>query len=63
MTLYRQEESKPLVTLGLDLSITTPQPQFSPDGTRIAWGNADGSVCLCDIEEVHRRLSDVGLGW
>ncbi|HMF10900.1 MAG TPA: hypothetical protein VKE94_01300, partial [Gemmataceae bacterium] len=61
--LYRAGDSKPLVTLGLDLSITTPQPQFSPDGTRIAWGNADGSVCLCDIEEVRRRLNDVGLGW
>jgi hypothetical protein len=37
------------------------QPQFSPDGRYFAWGNSEGSVFVCDISEVVRRLSTVGL--
>jgi hypothetical protein len=37
--------------------------QFSPDGRQLAWGNGNGSVSVCDLEEIQRRLAEVGLGW
>ena len=36
---------------------------FSRDGKYLAWGNPDGSVCVCDMVNVQSRLTDVGLGW
>jgi WD40 repeat protein len=31
--------------------------------SHLAWANTDGSISLCDLEEVHRRLTELGLGW
>jgi serine/threonine protein kinase/WD40 repeat protein len=50
-----------LVTLGRDNQLKNPL--FSADGTRLAWGNSDGTVTVCDIRQVQRRLAEVGLGW
>ena len=61
--LYRSDDDAPAVILGIDLLATAVQPQFSADGNLLAWGNADGSVTICDMPEVQRRLADVGLGW
>jgi hypothetical protein len=36
---------------------------FSPDGREVAWGNREGSVSVCDLDEVQRRLAEVDLGW
>ncbi len=38
-------------------------PKVSLDGRYLGWGNADGSVIVCDLKEVNRRLSEVKLGW
>jgi len=36
---------------------------FSPDGKRVAWGNADGSVMVADLDVIRSRLARVGLSW
>jgi WD40 repeat protein len=59
ISLFRRGEPSPLVTfVGLH-----PEILFSPAGSHAAWGNPDGSVSLCDIEQVRARLSQAGLGW
>lgn len=37
--------------------------EFTPDGSHFTWGNNDGSVSVCDLREIQRRLSEVTLGW
>ncbi|MFI5455558.1 MAG: WD40 repeat domain-containing protein [Isosphaerales bacterium] len=38
---------------------------FSPDldGRYLIWGNRLGAVCVADLVEVRRRLTEIGLGW
>jgi serine/threonine protein kinase/WD40 repeat protein len=60
--LYRGTAAEPVVTLNLD-GTGLPQVVFDVAGTHLAWGNADGSVNVCDIEAVRRRLTALGLGW
>jgi hypothetical protein len=60
--LYRRGERIPLVTLGID-TMCSPGSTFSSDGSRLAWGNRDGTVTVCYLAEVQRRLADMGLGW
>jgi WD40 repeat protein len=61
--LFRRGGPGPLVTLGIDLPITSIHARFSRDGRFLAWGNGDGTVTVCDLREIRRRLADVGLGW
>jgi WD40 repeat protein len=37
--------------------------RFDLTGRWFAWGNRDGTVTLCDIDEVFDRLEREGLGW
>ena len=63
LSLHRRGEERPLVTLALyDLRSGT-RALFNVAGTHVAWGNADGTVTVCEIQEVRRRLAAVGLGW
>jgi WD40 repeat protein len=61
--LYRRHDELPLVTLGMNVTSLSMQAQFSSDGKRLAWGNVDGSVFVCEIEELRRQLSEFGLAW
>jgi WD40 repeat protein len=61
--LFRRDQDRPLVTLGIDSQISSVVWPFSRDGKYLAWGNTDGSLMVCDLEEVLRRLKEVGLGW
>lgn len=57
-------DGRRLLTLGIDYRMTSRRHgPFSPDGRRVAWGNADGSVMVADLEEIRDRLGRVGLGW
>jgi hypothetical protein len=62
--LHRANHDLPLVRLGKDTTSSTGiRSQFRGD-RYFAWGNDDGSVFVCDIEEVGRRLNAFGLpGW
>jgi len=52
----------PVIGLGID---TRPnyRPASSRDGRFIAWGNADGSVTVCDLPRIRERLRTIDLGW
>jgi len=62
-SLYRAGEPNPLVTLGIDMLSVEESATFSGDGTRLAWGNQDGTVTVCDLPEIQRRLAALGFGW
>jgi serine/threonine protein kinase/WD40 repeat protein len=62
LELHRRGQEDPLVTLGPD-ALATGGARFNMAGTHALWGNADGSVTVCDIQEVRRRLTGVGLSW
>lgn len=63
--LFEQDQEKPLVKFVLDVGAATFNfnPQFSPDGLHLVWGNPDGAVTVVDLVETQRRLSELGLGW
>jgi hypothetical protein len=63
MFLHRRGKATPLVCLGIDAGATTVVPSFDPSGRHLAWGNEDGTVTVCDLREVGRRLAGIGLGW
>jgi WD40 repeat protein len=61
--LCRGSNSAPLVILGLDVESYAVVVQFNAKGTRLAWGNADGTVSICDLRQVQTRLTQLGFGW
>jgi WD40 repeat protein len=63
LTLVRREDDKVLVSLGIDSEDHLAWPQFNASETHLAWGSAGGTVFVCDIAEVQRRLAEIGLGW
>jgi WD40 repeat protein len=62
-SLRRRDQTTPLITLGIDTLAEEGRPTFSRDGALLAWGNRDGTVTVCHLEEVQRRLAALGLGW
>ena len=62
-TLYRRGDETPLVSLGIDTLSAEGRATFSRDGTRLAWGNQDGTVTVCYLADVQRRLASIGFGW
>ena len=63
LELHRAGEDRPLVTLGLGMPSLFRDAVFDPSEEHVAAGRADGAVVVSDIEEVRKRLSDLGLGW
>jgi hypothetical protein len=65
LSLCRLEADDPLVSfdVGWDNSAFAFAPSFSRDGSLLAWGNADGTVSLCDLENLRGRLNEIGMGW
>ncbi len=61
-SLFREGEKAPVVTLGTESPTSSP-PVFDAFGSHTAWGNADGTVTVCDIQEVRRGLTRMGWGW
>ena len=61
--LYRRDGWEPLVKLDAEGGPSEGEAVFDSAGARVAWGTSYGSVIVCDIAEVQRRLADVGLGW
>jgi len=61
-SLYHKEDKSPRVTLGIDVQ-ARPAAAFNATGSHVAWGQPDGSVRVCDLAEIRRRLREVGLDW
>jgi hypothetical protein len=53
-----------LVNLGIDQKLCSDNAKsLSRDGKCLAWGNADGSVMIADLDVIQSRLARVGLSW
>jgi hypothetical protein len=61
--LLRRGDAGPLVELGMDSPISSYLASFNAAGTHAAWGNADGTVTVCNLAEVRRRLDLLRLAW
>jgi WD40 repeat protein len=60
--LFNDVKHTPLVTLGPDTELSF-FPRFDSAGNSLAWGNQDGTVAVCDLKEIRRRMNGLGLGW
>jgi hypothetical protein len=55
--------NEPVLALSGWRGMSGGQTQFDHAGLRYAWGTPEGSVRVCDIPEVQRRLAEFRLGW
>lgn len=60
--LMASGRKEPQVMLGMDSKLSQ-YAEFDPKGRYLAWGSDDGTVGVYDLEEIRRRLSELGLGW
>jgi serine/threonine protein kinase/WD40 repeat protein len=63
LELYRSGQERHFLTLGVGSQPNADAEVFDATEQRLLSGHADCSVRICDIEEVRRRLADLGLGW
>ena len=63
LSLIPRGQTERVLDLDRDGKGSCVRKQFSPDGGLFVWGNLDGTVHVCDITEVRRRLTEIGLGW
>ena len=61
--VLRRGRNEILARFPSDEGVTPLSTVFSPDGRHMAYGHDDGTVTVCDLEEVRHRLSEVGLDW
>ena len=61
--LFRRHDKEVIVTIGANLEVSSMQNQFSTDGKLVAWGNIDGTVNVCEIEQLRRELAAFHLAW
>lgn len=62
--LNQEGKTEPLLRIVRDIeSSNLSGCGLSPDGDTIIWGNRDGTVTVCDLNEIQRRLAGVGLDW
>jgi len=59
---HLKERGRKEPLLELDLREDGPA-RFDRDGRLAVFGQTDGSVTVCDLVEVQKRLAEVGLGW
>jgi WD40 repeat protein len=60
-SLIRREDDASLLTV--DTPNRSGHYLFSKSGAHLAWGNKDGTVTVCDLKELNRRLTPLGFGW
>ena len=63
LTLFRTENPAWRITLGVDHLTTSFHSRFSPDGKLMAWGTAEGTVFVCELEEVLKHLKAARVGF
>jgi hypothetical protein len=62
LSLYDLGSSNPLVTFDV-IHEAPPVSVFCADGSLLAWGRRDGTLCIANLPEVKERLGQIGLGW
>jgi WD40 repeat protein len=62
LTLFQTGSDHPLITFDLDVQ-SPGDAIFSADGSLLAWGRRDGTLCIANLPEVKERLGQIGLGW
>ena len=63
LALTHPNDKTPLVTFNIDEQPISLMASFSMSGNYLAWGNGNGTVTVCDLEQVRARLAALGLGW
>ena len=63
MPTLRRDREEILARFLSDEGVTLSSPIFSPDGRFLAYGHTDGTVTVCDLEQIRRRLAENRLGW
>ncbi len=59
----QDEHDQVLLRLGIDCGRVGGNPiTFSASGDMLAWGNADGSVMIGELNEIQGHLRQVGMG-
>ena len=62
-TVFKTENPAWRITLAVDHHTTSNHhSRFSPDGKLAAWGTAEGTVFVCELEKVLDNLKAAGLG-
>lgn len=61
--VYAHDSQRPVVGFDMERQITIIQPSFSRTGSLVAWGNDVGTVYVCDLRELQRKLSELQLQW
>jgi len=63
LSLVPRGRTEPVLDLDRDSRGSCVRKQLSASGDLYVWGTLDGTVFVCDIAEVRRRLTEIGLGW
>ncbi len=63
--VLRRGPTKQLLQLAIDdpVLVHTRAVAFDREGRRLIWGLAEGTVLVCDLENVRKRLAQLGLGY
>ncbi len=61
--LFKDTDPIPIVSLGIDGGDSSALPQFDPTGNKLAWGNTEGTVIVCNLKEINEQLRRVQLQW
>ncbi len=60
-SVHEQGRDIPLVTIAATAAASSNHSEFSLDGRLVTWGSVDGTVTVCDLVEVPRLLTSIGL--
>jgi WD40 repeat protein len=63
IALYRPGIIAPVLTVYLKPGYSLGDARFDRSGNRLIWRNDDGSVNVCNLQQVRDRLSKLGMGW
>jgi hypothetical protein len=61
--LYKVNSSQPVLSFRTGYSNQPLVASMSNDARFLAFARADGTVALCELDTVRKRLNELGLGW
>ena len=60
---YDTRTNRLLIRFEMDAKSQAGAAAFSDDGRLLAWDGGDGTVRLCELNQVRQRLKTLGLDW